>query len=123
MGKPVRTFTPSGEEIVILAAADYDRLVEDLEDRADNLAADAALAEGGEWLTSEEVDELLAASTPLAFWRKRRGLTQAALAAQVGVTQSYVAQIEAGRRIGEVDLYRRLAEALGLKIEDLVPGG
>ncbi|MGV8841409.1 MAG: helix-turn-helix transcriptional regulator [Bauldia sp.] len=120
MGKPVRTVTPSGEEIVIVPAADYDRLVEDFEDRIDNAAADAILAKGVEWLSDAEVDEYLAAPTPLAFWRKRRKLTQGALAQKVGITQSYVAQIESGRRKGEVDLYRRLAEALQVRMEDLV---
>jgi len=122
MTRPIRTLTPSGEEIVILAAADYDRLVEEIEDRRDHALADKALAEGGEWLTDSEMDELLAAPTPLAFWRKRRSLTQEALAQTVGVSQSYVAQIETGKRTGEIGLYGRLAEALSLKIEDLVPG-
>jgi len=125
MTKPIRTTTPSGEKIVILAAADYDRLVEELEDARDSAIADTVLADiaaGGETFSQEEVDALLAAPTPLAFWRKHRGFTQASLAAKVGVSQSYIAQIETGRRTGEVDLYRRLAEALSLTIEDLVAG-
>jgi hypothetical protein len=40
----------------------------------------AAHARGGDpGLTDAEMDEYLAAPTPLAYWRKRRGLTQATL--------------------------------------------
>jgi hypothetical protein len=43
-----------------------------------------------EFLTSAEADELLAAKTPLAFWRKKRGLTQIALAQETGVAQGFL---------------------------------
>lgn len=125
MNKPVRTKTPGGEEIVILPAADYERLLELAEDASDLAFAEKALAQyrsgKGEALDSDEVRELLAAPTPLSFWRKRRGLTQAALAEQVGVSQPYLAQIERGKRVGDIQLYRRLAGALRLEIEDIAP--
>jgi transcriptional regulator with XRE-family HTH domain len=62
----------------------------------------------------------LTATTPLAFWRKRTGKTQAALAAEVGVSQPFLAQIEAGTRDGTVRVLARIARALRLRIEDLV---
>ncbi len=74
-----------------------------------------------EALTDAEVDAFLAEPSPLAFWRKRRGLTQAALAEAAETSQGYLAQIEAGRRTGTVDLHGRLARALRVRIEDLVP--
>jgi transcriptional regulator with XRE-family HTH domain len=40
-------------------------------------------------LTSAEADELLAAKTPLPFWRKKRDLTQAALADAAGISQAF----------------------------------
>lgn len=64
-----------------------------------------------------------ATPTPLPFWRKRPGLTQPTLAEAVGVSQPYLAQLETGRRVGEVRLYARLAAAPRLRIEDLVPEG
>ncbi len=125
MNKPTRTTTPGGEEIVILPAAEYDRLLELAEDARDLAIAEKALAEHrsgkGESLDQEEVHELLRATTPLAFWRKHRGLTQSALADMVGISQAYLAQIERGKRLGDLRLYRRLSEALRLDIEDIAP--
>lgn len=125
MNKPIRTKTPSGEDIVILPAADYELLMELAEDAVDVRNAERALAEiaagKGELLTHDEVLQLLDAPSPLAFWRRRRGLTQAALAQAVGVSQAYLAQIEGAKRTGEVGLYGRLANKLDVEMEDLLP--
>ena len=125
MNKPVHTTTPGGEEIVILPAAEYVRLVETAEDSRDVRLAEEALAEiaagNSELLTQKEVEAFLSATSPLAFWRQRRGLTQAALAKQVGVTQPYLAQIESSKRSGDIDLYRRLAHVLKTDLELVLP--
>ncbi len=123
LNKPVHTRTPSGEEIVILPAEDYVRLLEMAEDARDLAIAEAALENlrsgKAELLTQTEVREFLAAPTPLSFWRKRRDLTQAALAERVGISQAYLAQIERGKWVGDIQLYRRLAGALRLEMEDI----
>jgi DNA-binding XRE family transcriptional regulator len=49
-------------------------------------------------LSGGDVDAYLAAATPLAFWRKHRGFTQADMAREVGVSQPYPAQLENGQR-------------------------
>ena len=105
-------------DTVILTRAEY----QDLIDARDAALALRDVASGAMPVLSEtEVDAYLAAPTPLAFWRKHRGLTQAALAAQVGITPPYLAQIERGRRGGDVVLYSKLARALKVRIENLVP--
>jgi hypothetical protein len=72
-----RIKTPSGEEMVILPADEFEELV----GARDHAQAMAAYRRGkGEWLSSEEMADYLAASSALAFWRQRRKLTQAALA-------------------------------------------
>jgi DNA-binding Xre family transcriptional regulator len=109
--------TPSGEELVLIAKADFDRIEEAL----DVAAYDRAKAEDtGETLTPEEVAKALEAPTPLAFWRAKRGVKQKDLAAQAGISQSYAADLEAGRRKGEPVLFKRLAVALRVRIEDLI---
>ncbi len=54
--------------------------------------------------------------------RQKRGLTQDELATAVGVSRSAVAQWEGGRS-GQATLHlRRLADALGVQIDDLMRG-
>ncbi|MFI5015479.1 MAG: helix-turn-helix domain-containing protein [Hyphomicrobiales bacterium] len=81
---------------------------------------EAAAAGRVEWLTSDEALALAEAPTPLAFWRKKRGLTQAALARSAGISQNYVAGLEADNRRGNPALLKRLSKALGVRMEDLV---
>jgi DNA-binding XRE family transcriptional regulator len=104
-------------ETVTMTRQEY----EDLIDARDHAVALREVATGVmETLSDAELDAYLAAPTPIAFWRRQRGLTQTALAAMVGVSQPYMAQVEAGRRNGDVRLYARLAKALRVRIEDLV---
>src|SRR5882757_336456 len=97
---PVITKTPQGDDIVILSRAEYDALTAG---RGDEDAADATLAnhiladlESGReaLLTSEQADQLLNAKSPLAFWRKYRGMTQEALSKSIGIAQGFISEIE-----------------------------
>ena len=110
--------TPGGEKLAILPADEY-------EDLCDQLAHATAMADyrtgREEALTLEEVGALLAAPTPLAFWRAKRGLTQAKLARAAGTTQPHIADIEAGKHGASFDLMARIAKALRVKMDDLAP--
>ena len=53
--------------------------------------------------------------------RKRKGLTQVALAKRLTVTQGYIAQLEGGyNKAPSLAMLRRLAKALGCKVSELV---
>jgi DNA-binding XRE family transcriptional regulator len=94
---------------------------EDLVDARDAAIAAEQLALGEmEVLTFDKVDDYLAATTPLQFWRNHRGMTQTELAAAAGITQSYLTQIESGVHTGAVHVYASLAKALRVRIEDLL---
>jgi transcriptional regulator with XRE-family HTH domain len=56
----------------------------------------------------------------LARLRKRRGLTQAQLAAKAGAHRVTIAKFETGGRGPKVDLLVRLAKALRVRIGDLL---
>lgn len=123
---PVMTKTPQGDDIVILSRAEYDALALG---RRDENAADAAHANniladierGTETLlTSEQADQLLSAKTPLAFWRKHRGMTQEALSKSIGVAQGFVSEIENGTKTGDVQTLANMARALAISLDDLV---
>ena len=106
----------AGHERIVLDRAEY----QDLVDARDHALAMQDIASGGPVLSEAELGEYLAAATPLAFWRKHAGKTQAVLAAEVGVSQPFLAQIETGKRDGSVGVLAKIARALRVRIEDLV---
>ena len=110
--------TPKGEELIVLSREEQ----QDLIAARDHALAMAAHARGDDpGLTDTEMDPYLAAPTPLAYWRKRRRLTQAKLAAAAGISQPYLAQLETGRPVSaDIAVYAKLAKRLGGRIEDLV---
>jgi DNA-binding XRE family transcriptional regulator len=110
--------TPGGEKLAILPAEEY-------EDMRDALIHESAMADyrAGrvEALTLDEVQALLAAPTPLAFWRAKRGLTQAKLAKAAKTTQPHIADLESGKHGGSLEIMARIAKALRVKLDDLAP--
>ena len=72
----------------------------------------------------EEVRRAVAGGIhPVRAWREHRGLNQGQLAAIVGISRAYLAQIEGGERTGTVEVMVRIARALGRAIEDLIASG
>ena len=109
MNKPHIFRTPGGEELVVMAREEY----EELQDVAVAATRARDLAEGREeLLASDEVDALLHAPTPLVFWRKKRGLTQTALAADIGVSQNFLSDMERGKAIGTTSVDNSLQIAV-----------
>lgn len=106
---------------------DYQALVERLEwleDLRDSEAIAERLARGEEEvIPAEVVERLVEGESPLKVWREHRGLTQEDLAEQVGVSGSYLSQIESGKREGTVRVYTALARALSVDVDDLVRVG
>lgn len=84
-----------------------------------------------EWF--EKTDEIIAfiagpnmpepAATPLAKWRKQRGLTAAQAGRLVGATQAAWTRWENGLRTMRPQMVRKLMELTGLSAEDLVFSG
>ena len=121
----IRTTTPTGEPIVIMSEAEFERLrelAEDAEDIAAGSRVEAALAAGWEeLLTREELDALRDAPSPLAFWRQKRNVALEHLAGRTGADLDSLAAVERGERLGDVHLYQRLAQELRIDMEDLIP--
>lgn len=119
----IMTKSPAGEDIVILSRAEYDELVAAREEDDDARAARDVLRriETGEepLIPDEDMDAYLAAPTPLAYWRKKRGMTQATLAGAAGVAQGFISEIESGKKTGDVSTLRKISAALGLRIDDI----
>ena len=116
--------TPSGERLVVLPEADYAALMERLEDAEDIASASALLdriARGEEELVpAAVVERLISGDNPITVWREHRGMTISALAEKADLSQSYLSQIEAGKRVGRVSVLQRLARLLSVDLEDLL---
>jgi transcriptional regulator with XRE-family HTH domain len=59
-------------------------------------------------------------ASPVRAWREHVGLSQAQLAALVGISRAYLTQIETGERTGTIEVMARLARILGCSIERLI---
>ena len=116
--------TPSGERMVVLDEIEYERLVNALEDAEDDAAVrgfEEKLASGEEELIpAEYVYRMLDGENRVAVWREFRGMTSKRLADAAGITQSYLSQIETGKRDGTIGTMKKIAEALAVSIDDLV---
>lgn len=116
--------TPGGEEMVVLSRAEYDRMIEVLEDHEDAAAFDEVMRklETGEeeFIPSAMVDRLLNGENKVRVWREHRGLTATQLADCADVSAAYVSQIEKGAREGSIETFKKLAAALRVTIDDLV---
>ena len=113
-----------GQKMAMLPIADYERLLDIAEDKADALAAmdaERRRADGEEYLPSEMVDRIIAGESALRVWRKHRGLTLEQLASMVGIGKSFLSQIENGKRRGSLAVWRALAEALNVSADDILP--
>ena len=109
--------TPNGEEMAVLPRPELDALREAVEHARSVAAYHAGQLPG---LSPAQAREFVAVNSPLAFWRKYRGLTQSALAAMVGVAQNHLSDVENGKRSGSVQLWLKLSRALEVPVDALV---
>lgn len=87
------------------------------------LAVQARIDDGTEEFVSETVvSRLVDGESPLRVWREYRGLSQTALARAASTSRARIADIEAGRRTGSAHTLRRLADVLGIGLDDVLPG-
>jgi len=121
MNKPLQSFTtPSGDELVVLTRADYERLVElagqgeDAEDAELIAIANARMAdiEGAAPLPAEVSRLLLSGMSVLKALRQWRDVGQVKLASDIGTSQGFISDLESGRRAMTADIRSRLAAAL-----------
>lgn len=52
--------------------------------------------------------------------RDARGLTQLRVAVDAGITPTALARIEAGKAMPKLDTAKKLADVLGVKVDDLI---
>lgn len=114
----------AGQKMVLLTRAEYDALAlsaENFQDIALAVEAQQKRAAGEEYLPADFVDRLLAGEAPLKVWREHRGLTLDELGERVGRQGSMISKLENGRNEGGIRLWKALADALAVDLNDLIP--
>ncbi|WP_026988506.1 helix-turn-helix transcriptional regulator [Fodinicurvata fenggangensis] len=111
-------------DTVTIPREEYERLLRLAEDAADSAAYDRAIARlangQDELIPAEYANRIIDGESPLRVFRDWRAMTQTALAEASDVNRVQITEIEAGRNSGSVETIRKLAEALGVSVDDLV---
>jgi DNA-binding XRE family transcriptional regulator len=129
MNKVTFKKTDGGGEVAILPREEYERLAAlaaEVEEEAGaaRLVARArkAIAAGEEAVFPKTVaDRLAARENPIRVLREFRELPQTELALSAGITQGYLSDLENGKRKGPVALHQKIARALGVPLDLLLP--
>ena len=113
-GKPI-----TSEETVTIPKAEYEALLQRCEDLEDIVAA--MKADDGTRIPHEVVrTAMLDDTSPMAAFRKYRGITLRELSELTSLSASYLSEIESGRKAGSAEAWRRIAEALDTTMDSLV---
>ena len=111
-------------EMVSITREEYDRLCEAAEDLSDLQTYDramAAIASGEEELIpAEYAHRLIDGESAVLVYRELRGLSGADLARKAGLHRVQVHDIESGKSKGSAATLKKLADALGLTVDDLL---
>ena len=117
-----------GPDTVTLTRAEYEALIERIEDAEDNAFLDRVEAREraigketarADYLPAELVHRLIDGEHPVRVWRAHRGLTREALATAAGIAPSYLSEIETRRKPGSFSALAKLAAALHISLDDL----
>ena len=115
-------------DTVTLSRAEYEALIERIEDAEDNAFLDTVEAREqaigkesarADYLSAELVRRLIDGEHPVRVWRAHRGLGRDALAAAAGIAPSYLSEIETRRKPGSFAALAKLAAALHISLDDL----
>jgi len=80
-----------------------------------------AIARGEDVVLPKAVADRLIDENPIRVIREWRQMTQAELTGAVGMTQGYLSDLENGRRRGTAESLAKLARALRVPLDLLVP--
>jgi DNA-binding Xre family transcriptional regulator len=127
--KGTATPIPSADrpEYAVLPWEDYQALLKAASGEED--ALDAALLdalpdyEAADFLPDTLVKRMIAGESPIKIWCEHRNMKSSALARQIGISPGYLSDIMAGKKGGSVEILRKIADALGVTLDDIVPAG
>lgn len=120
--KHYQILTFNDKDYAVVSRAEYEalRLAVD-EDEMDIAIARRVLEDVEEELVPFELAERIADGVhPVRVWREYRGMTASSLANESGIAQSYLSDIESGKKPGSVKALKRIATALSVDVDDLI---
>ncbi len=107
-------------DTITITREEYQALIEARENLEDIQAVADYRANPGESVPSEFVNRMLNGENLLKLWREHRGLSQNELAKASGVNRIQIGDIEDRGKTGSVTTLKKLADTLGVQIDDLV---
>ena len=111
-------------EWAVIPFSDYKKLQEALEDAEDIKEIEEsikAIQEGKEKTVPSEVTfAILEGISPIRAWREHRQIKMNKLSRKVGISSSYLSQIENGKRNPTIDTLKAIAKELEIDIEMLI---
>ncbi|WP_077730152.1 helix-turn-helix transcriptional regulator [Methylocaldum sp. 14B] len=119
----VQIIEKDGAKWAMIPYDDYLSLVELAElaaDMASDVKTEERLVPGEEQLPDDLKARLLAGENAIRIWREFRGLTLEELAERAGITESFVALVDRGRPTCRIDKLKRIAEVLGVHLENIL---
>jgi DNA-binding XRE family transcriptional regulator len=99
------------------------REIEELEDQVDALFARLARIEtaNDEFISWEMHKRLSEGESPVKVWREHRGISPGELAKAAGIPELQLVDLEAGGTEPGLRVMARIARALRLDVDDLIP--
>jgi DNA-binding XRE family transcriptional regulator len=113
---PIQRIKVAGEYYVLMPLEEYDAIANSANLISSRLREPKEVKE-----VRNETPVFSEGKSKLRSWRKHRDLTQIELAKRAKISASYFVQIENGSRTGKPALWRALAEALNVSIEEILP--
>ena len=105
-----------GKKAVIISIEDYRNMTEKLEELEDIEAYIKTKNVREESFPMDLVENLLlGAESRIKLIREYRGKSVTSLAKLLDISESYLSQIENGKRRGNIDLYKKISEILETK--------
>ena len=108
----------TGEETITLTRTEYDALINRNDELEDTLAA--IEADDGSRVPHEVALAIIRGDSPILAFRNHNGLTLRQLSDKMGVTASYLSEIERGHKSGSASVLSRIARAFDTTVDTLI---
>ena len=116
--------TPSGDDMIVMPRALFDKLVFDAEMALDVVAFDKAkarLASGEDDMGPADIaSRLLDGENKVRVWREHRAIPAWKLAKEANISASYLSDIQNGKKEGSVSAMKAIAAVLKVDLDDLI---